>query len=266
MNNLFVCGVPRSGTTVLAEVLSAHSRVVLGIERFKRCYRRPDFGPSYFSKTRFCSLVDGDCDRAKEQIEGELARAAQKFDDAMLVGDKYPMLYNFFALFRNRFPNAKWVYIVRNPVEVGMSWEARAKNPKDKWPEENGAIRSISEYNKSLIAVLKALKDNNSFLVINYHRLFHRAFGVNEAERLLHFLGLPECKLFTAAHTAALKRSALLGPRRSVAPPDVADAIETQLHARRLLSVCSKSKCGLTGMPKPVLQLKQERDKTRQRS
>jgi len=249
MNNLFVCGVPRSGTTVLAEVLGAHSCVVLGIERFKRCYRRPDFGPSYFSKGRFCSLVDGDCDRAKVQIERELARAAQKFDDAMLVGDKYPMLYKFFRPFCNRFPNAKWVYIIRHPIEVAMSWEARATNSNDKWPETNNASRSILEYNKSLSAILASLSPPNAVLVVNYHRLFQLDSANEEARRLLDFLGLPSCPDFTKSHLAALERSAALKSRRSTVNAEMAEATLSQLDSSLLRNVCSQSGCGLTGLP-----------------
>ncbi|WP_405196631.1 sulfotransferase [Zarconia navalis] len=48
---LFVCGCPRSGTTAIAKLLNYHSKVILGMERYKYQIRKNEsnaINPSLF--------------------------------------------------------------------------------------------------------------------------------------------------------------------------------------------------------------------------
>src|SRR5205807_10659654 len=60
---LFVCGVPRSGTTALAQLLNYHPRIGIGIERFRSIAigsRGDEFRLTLYRKERFFKFRDGD--------------------------------------------------------------------------------------------------------------------------------------------------------------------------------------------------------------
>lgn len=54
-NYVFICGCPRSGTSAMTQLLSAHSQIVIGIERFKYINKnllRPEmFRKDYFFRS-----------------------------------------------------------------------------------------------------------------------------------------------------------------------------------------------------------------------
>ena len=60
---LFICGTPRSGTSALVILIGAHSKLALGIERFKYYLNKPNrekwLGTYLFTKSRFFDFSDG---------------------------------------------------------------------------------------------------------------------------------------------------------------------------------------------------------------
>ena len=65
------------------------------------------------------------------------------------------------------------IYIVRDPVMVAMSWERRARNVEDKWPKENGYVKAIEEWNRSLDFARQAEEFlGNDIIYLCYERTF----------------------------------------------------------------------------------------------
>ena len=55
-------------------------------------------------------------------------------------------------------PEARFVYIVRNPYAVAASWKRRAENEADAaWPVENDDRAAVPVWNESLRCALDAL-------------------------------------------------------------------------------------------------------------
>ena len=174
---LFVCGAARSGTTAMARLLNTHPDIVVGIERFK--YRllgaqdEIDYA-SLFTRERFFSYEPGDTniDFNKSYVN-DFQRMRAKFDSAVYVGDKIPGLYRRLRFVGETFPHCKVIFIVRDPMLVAASWESRAGDSDDGWPEHQGYVQAVEEWNRSLTCALKArqvLRQN--LICVSYERTF----------------------------------------------------------------------------------------------
>ncbi len=174
---LFVCGAARSGTTALARLLNTHPDIVVGIERFK--YRllgaqdEIDYA-SLFTRERFFSYEPGDTNiDFNNTYVNDFQRMRPKFDSAMYVGDKIPGLYKRFRFLGETFPHCKVIFIVRDPMLVAASWESRAADADDGWPEHRGYVQAVEEWNRSLAYALKGRRILRQDLIcVSYERTF----------------------------------------------------------------------------------------------
>ena len=211
---LFVCGVGRSGTTALARCLNRHPRIVLGVERYGRALMTPqcaDFDyRGLFVKDRFFDFRPSDGMKAGRALAlskgGENSSvgrrpprwrwpkrlyddAYRKYDEAIYFGDKIPGLYRRASFLHETFPGCKVVFLLRQPVAVAMSWQARAEDPSDGWFSHNGFAAAIAQWNASLSATMLAKTVlGDDLIVALFEDVFSRGGG--GLERLLSKLRL----------------------------------------------------------------------------
>jgi hypothetical protein len=165
---LFVCGVPRSGTTAMAALVNRHPDIFIGVERYKNLPRR-EFGPDLFEPERFFDHREGDTNNLFSTDE----HARNKFTQALWVGDKVPRYYACYNVLLKKFTSSKIIYVLRNIHDVAESWNKRAQNPADKWPEHNDYTRAVIEWNSSLNTTIQFQKKYESRLIIvNYDEIF----------------------------------------------------------------------------------------------
>lgn len=115
---IFVLGVPRSGTTLVEQILSSHPQVEDGGEltaleevlaRWQGCWLRPDEA--------------GDLSREAvwEAAEEYLQRLRAVNSTAEFVVDKMPVNSQYIGFIRLLFPKARIVYCRRDPRDIGAS-------------------------------------------------------------------------------------------------------------------------------------------------
>ena len=207
---MFVCGVPRSGTTALARCLNRHRRVALGIERYRRALLDPSGETDYcrlFDKDRFFDFRPSDGSAYAKlllpspqgtDLEGQFSTdsdwpkqlyddAREKYDSVFYVGDKIPTLYHRAPFLRETFPRCKVVFLLRNPVAVALSWQARADNPRDSWSRRSGFAEAIVKWNKALRLTMLAKAILGGDLTVT---LFEDMFSTQGLRRLLSRLDL----------------------------------------------------------------------------
>lgn len=117
---LFVCGLFRSGSTLIEQVLAAHSQVTAGGEL--NYLRRLALGPlAPFPQ----SMATADPTRDAALADGYRQHLAQVFPEgsanSAFITDKRPDNFVLIGLIKRLFPAAKIIHTVRNPLDNGLS-------------------------------------------------------------------------------------------------------------------------------------------------
>ena len=113
---IFICGMFRSGSTLLEQVLSAHDDVTAGGER------------RYFTnlvqnklKPFPQALTDVSQNQFQVFAKDYDGETKSLYKGANYVTDKRPDNVNYIGLIKTLFPNAKIIFTQRNPVDVCLS-------------------------------------------------------------------------------------------------------------------------------------------------
>jgi hypothetical protein len=246
MNNktpfIFLCGCPRSGTTIMSHVLNSHERVVLGIERYKflaRASRIHEITREKFELERFFDFRDGETNLAPQFSERwkthyeALEKKAQQ--PGLLWGDKFPGYFHFYQHLASEFGNVRFIFMLREFDDVASSFQVRHDDPVDSWV--NAADAAVTIWNTSLEKTqgYLAREGHQPLLVCDYEAYFRGDPG--QDERLLDFLGLDDCESFRKRLVGARKRYAQLCREKQL----VLDAPELhQLRARARLDLAEQ--------------------------
>lgn len=169
---LFIGGCGRSGTTALIEIIGSHQKIVLGIERFNKLMRKNFFNltESHFTRERFLTMHEGDSFYSEFNKFKAHENAAEKFDDAVYVGVKYPPFDEIYQLMKSSFGTFKYLYIYRNIFDVAESWNRRAEMGGN-WANDKNYIKAVQRWNESLSHALNELNIGADIICINYDDL-----------------------------------------------------------------------------------------------
>ncbi len=152
----------------------------------------PEFLSELFTFDRFFTLQPGDTNVGVDRgaFAEVYTKARSKFESARFVGDKVPSLYRRITALAAADPECKIIYMLRDPAEVALSWDQRARRAGDSWPERNDFFAAIDAWNGAVRTALgnkKALGDR--LCIVAYDDIFGRkAFETWAA--LLAWLGL----------------------------------------------------------------------------
>lgn len=188
---VFLTGCGRSGTTALTFLVNQHPDVAIGFERFADVALRGEMAPEHFTNERFCDFKDGDTHH--KHYSGNPARAGllEKYHAAEVIGDKLPQLIGKMDQLE-RFPEAKIVFIIRQPFAVAKSFNARAADPNDAWSEEHDYSVAVGQFNEAMQDLEKLLASGREVLILDYDKLFQQRYGL---EALWQFMGVDAAKL-----------------------------------------------------------------------
>jgi hypothetical protein len=151
---LFVCGCPRSGTTMLHGILSAHPEVAIGLERWNTPLLAGRLRPLHFDEARFFDIRRGETwYDSLDTFADYHAQLRAKYATARWHGDKVPRAYEAFGALASAFAEPRFVFILRNVISVARSWEARRARGVH-WPGDWDARAAVQHWNRSLHAVL----------------------------------------------------------------------------------------------------------------
>ena len=110
-NNIFILGMPRSGTTLTESVITANTEVFGGGELM-----------SFYDLT-YRLLLDEKYDENSFEMVGDqyIKRTKQLLNNQKKIADKLPNNYAFIGHIRKFLPGAKIVLVLRNPWDLAVS-------------------------------------------------------------------------------------------------------------------------------------------------
>lgn len=221
--HLLVTGVARSGTTALAELLNTHEALCVGIERFKfQFLLHQNHSAALFERARFFDFQPEDTNlnpEAKPHWRGIYDSIAQKWDAAEVIGDKVPDMTAELPAFIAANPDFKYIYILRNLKDVGLSWQARANRTRDSWPSKKGfaaACESWSEQMQQLHALMQTKEMNRKVLLLDYDHMYDEGSIIPDV--ILQFLGLGPSAAFSETFRKHVEFARTKLPRKIPAP------------------------------------------------
>ena len=205
---IFILGLPRSGTTLVEQILSAHPKVAAGGEmRLLPLAATPLRNLEPVDIQRF---VDASADKDPWGALGReyLACLSNRFGPHATVTDKGLATHMFVGAIRLMLPGARFIYCRRDPRDI--AWSAfRSRFSEGQWWSYD--LRSIARYQQiygTLMDHWRSIAPASRLLTIDYETLVSRPDM--EIPRLLDFAGLshePACFTPHLSSKAVLTRS-----------------------------------------------------------
>ena len=106
---IFIVGMPRSGTTLVEQIISSHSKVT-------------GAGELYYA-AQFGTVIANGCSEANDEVLLEfrhkyLEKLKNVSKNNLIVTDKMPQNFLYIGLLAAAFPEAKIIHVKRNPAAV----------------------------------------------------------------------------------------------------------------------------------------------------
>jgi hypothetical protein len=209
---LFICGAARSGTSALWRYVTRHPDVALGLERYLKRSRSPEFlGPELFTKQRFFEPEEGDTFYMDlERFHPYYAKLRARFDTCAVTGDKIPRLYEHYPELNTAFDKPKVLFIVRNVFDVAASYNRRAAAGKN-WPRRRDYSVAVRDWNRSVTSTLRYFDDSDIF-VVEYETFFA---GRGDPGELFAFIEVPWKAKLQAGYDGLVTKGERLEAERS---------------------------------------------------
>lgn len=187
---VFIIGLPRSGTTLVEQILSMHPDIWAGGER-------PEI-PFWLDEGLRCKNEKG-ASAAREWMQSQRETWRRGFlrpknANALAVTDKTPGNIEHLAFIKWLLPEARIVYVTREPRDVATSIFAAPIRDAVTWA---AGMENILDYYRFSLDCLEAAPDMNT-ISVSYENLV--ADIEHETRRILSFCGLSwsgECLNFT---------------------------------------------------------------------
>jgi tetratricopeptide (TPR) repeat protein len=233
---IFIVGMPRSGTTLLEQILASHPAVhgagelpdlnqVIMDAPVRAGRRFPDFVPD---------LQPEDFRRMGEAYAERVWRLAPA---AQYITDKMPANFFYIGMIRLMLPNAKIIHAMRDPMDSCFSNYARLFNDTMEFAYDLGTLgRYYVRYIK-LMQHWHAVLTAGSILDLRYEDLVADPEG--QTRRLLDYLGLPWDDNCLAFHRNQrhVKTASVAQVRKPIYQTSVARWRHFENHLQPLLAI-----------------------------
>jgi tetratricopeptide (TPR) repeat protein len=184
---IFIVGMPRSGTTLLENALSAHPLVAGGGELPALPYILDQLMEAFAATGGRGRRIDEPTKAGAREMYFRQVREF-RLDALPFLTDKQPTNFLSVGLIRILFPQARIIHIRRNPLDTGFS--IYRKNFSKRWPFAFDQ-RSIAHYYGQYARIMDHWRRNYPAAVafVQYENLIADFEG--EMRRLVDFCGLP---------------------------------------------------------------------------
>lgn len=185
---VFIVGMPRSGTTLIEQILSSHSKIYGAgeLKDFTDVVQefQDDKAPHHFMEW----LLQADDKKLQEIGEAYIGRLRSLDSKAVRITDK--MMGNFFyvGLIHKALPKAKIIYSVRNPLDIGISIYSRLFNETMPFAYDLEELGRYYNLCNRMMEHWKQVLPKGAILEVKYENII--AGLETQARRLIDYCGL----------------------------------------------------------------------------
>jgi tetratricopeptide (TPR) repeat protein len=187
---VFIIGMPRSGTTLIEQIISSHSAVHGAGELRDLGEALGDVQPALAKGASYMNWLSGADKKALTAAGEAYIRRLRSYDaKALRITDKMPGNFFYAGLILKVLPQAKIIHSVRHPLDICFSNYARLF--KDTMPFAYD-LTELGHYYKSYRQMMdhwKKVLPAGSILDVNYEDVVEDLEG--QSRRLIDFCGLP---------------------------------------------------------------------------
>jgi tetratricopeptide (TPR) repeat protein len=177
---VLIVGMPRSGTTLVEQILSSHPAVVGGGELSFWKHRG-----SAWRASGIGALDSGSLAKAAEDYCDELRRIGP---EALRVTDKGPYNFELLGLIRVALPGARIIHCLRHPIDTCLSIFFTNFAASQDYAWDRGDLVYFYRQYRRLMDHWRRVLPADRFTEVEYDRLV--AYPDPETRRLVDFLGL----------------------------------------------------------------------------
>ncbi|MEW6984016.1 sulfotransferase [Colwelliaceae bacterium 6471] len=186
-NPIFICGMPRSGTTLAEQIISAHPLVNGGDELLELANATQTVLTPSLAQLGFPRWAPKLSSKQWSDIGEQYLLMTNGINNKRFFTDKMPLNYKAIGIIRLALPDAKIVYCQRDPMDI--LWGCY----KQLFGQGNNFTYDLSELTEMIIAHHQLMQHWCSLFpehifTLDYQTLVHKQ--VSTTEKLLKFLTL----------------------------------------------------------------------------
>lgn len=190
---VFIVGMPRSGTSLIEQVLDSHSQVFGAGELDYMAYIEQQVtghkGEAPISSKKYTQAIDDlDDEDVQHNSAAYLDQVAAVNNVSRYVTDKMPQNFLYLGLINRLFPDAHVIHCVRNPLDTCLSCYFQSFNRGHGYVYD---LESLAHYYRHYHELMTHWKQtlNLSFYTLQYERLIEQP--KETISEVLGFLDLP---------------------------------------------------------------------------
>lgn len=149
---VFIVGMPRSGTSLVEQILAAHPSIAGGGELESIGRMRRAFCRDATSELAYPEIIrDLDQSMLEQHAQSYLAELCEIDPDALRVTDKMPSNYRFLGIVWMLFSNARIIHCRRDPVDTCLSCYTTSLPPSHGYASDLGDLAYVyAEYQRMM--------------------------------------------------------------------------------------------------------------------
>jgi tetratricopeptide (TPR) repeat protein len=178
---IFVLGMPRSGSTLIEQILASHHKIhgAGELEDLAACL------PKGFPEC----LIDASPDSLRQMGQKYLSRLPALPDGKVCVVDKLPNNFLRIGLIRMILPNARIIHTVRNPIDTCVSCYSKLFAKGQEFTYDLGELGRYYRSYSELMTHWTSVLPQDAMLHVAYEDVVSDLEG--QARRLVEYCGLP---------------------------------------------------------------------------
>lgn len=183
---VFIIGMPRSGTSLIEQILASHPAIAAGGERETALELYYDKLPAW-ANTNAVNAIGKIKAFAPQAEEFYLQQNQTWIQDSQFFTDKLPFNFMFVGMLATIFPNARFVHIYKHPIDSCFScYKQLFSGPQEFSYNQQELAEFYADYRDIMRHWNSVLP--NSIINLSYEKLVDDMR--NESERVLKFIGL----------------------------------------------------------------------------